>query len=1129
MKHQKVALLKDDALWYKDAIIYQLHVKSFFDSNNDGVGDFPGLLSKLDYIAELGVDVIWLLPFYPSPRRDDGYDISDYRGVHQDYGTLNDFKRFIHEAHARGLRVITELVINHTSDQHPWFQRARLAKPGSNHRDYYVWSDTDKKYEDTRIIFNDTETSNWTHDPVAGAYYWHRFYSHQPDLNFDNPKVLQEVLSVMKFWLEMGVDGLRLDAIPYLVERDGTNNENLPETHTVLKKIRASLDAAFPNRMLLAEANQWPEDVQEYFGQGDECHMAFHFPLMPRIYMAIASEDRFPITDIMRQTPEIPEGCQWAIFLRNHDELTLEMVTDKERDYLWNTYASDRRARINMGIRRRLAPLLERDRRRIELINSLLLSMPGTPVIYYGDEIGMGDNIHLGDRDGVRTPMQWSSDRNGGFSRADPEQLVLPPVMGSLYGFDAVNVEAQSRDPHSLLNWMRRMLVTRRAKQAFGRGRVRFLKPANRKVLAYLRELDGEAPLLCVANLSSAPQAVELDLSEFAGHVPVELTADSAFPPIGQLTYLLTLPPYGFYWFNLCAGAARPTWSTMPSEQLSEFVTFVVRKGVQLPSADAQQRTLETEVLPTYLGMRRWFAAKDAKLLAVRLPYYTLMAPGIANLMLAEVEVDLQTKQGTRTDRYFLPMGICWDGSTTSPLPQQLAFARLRSGRTVGHLTDAFALRELPEAMLRMLRENARVQTPQGEVRFEPSSALDAVKFAEPLEIRWLSAEQSNSSLVIDEQAVLKLVRRIVPGIHPEAEVSRYLTERGFANTAPLLGEVVRVDEHGTPNTLAILQGYIENQGDAWNWALDYLRRVTHDLAVAVSMDANTNATPARSEEYHDSIENYGAMVGSIGKRLGELHALLAQPSDNPAFAPEVASAADIKGWVDETHALLSESLDILTHSLDKLDPDGRALAESLLARRVKLLAAVGKIVGKKPQALKTRIHGDFHLGQVLVAQLDAYLIDFEGEPARPVDERRRKMSPFRDVAGLLRSLSYAGAAAMPAELAPLPATDRRRALLERFSARAREHFLEAYRQEIAKAPQPLADAATEGALIDLFLVEKAAYEIRYEAANRPTWLNLPIRGLAALAARLLGDTSTSAASDVAGNTEFDGDEDHAG
>jgi maltose alpha-D-glucosyltransferase / alpha-amylase len=569
-----------DPLWYKDAVIYQLHVKSFMDSNGDGIGDFRGLREKLDYIVELGVTAIWLLPFYPSPLKDDGYDIAEYRAVNPDYGDMNDVKALIKAAHERGLRVITELVINHTSDQHPWFQRARRAKPGSAARDFYVWSDSDEKYDGTRIIFLDTEKSNWTWDEEAGAYYWHRFYSHQPDLNFDNPRVLEAVIKVMRFWLDLGIDGLRLDAVPYLIEREGTNNENLPETHDILKKIRAEIDANYPDRMLLAEANQWPEDTQEYFGEnGNECHMAFHFPLMPRMYMAIAREDRFPITDIMRQTPEIPPNCQWAIFLRNHDELTLEMVTDSERDYLWDFYAADRRARINLGIRRRLAPLLQRDRRRIELMNSLLLSMPGTPVIYYGDEIGMGDNIFLGDRDGVRTPMQWSPDRNGGFSRADPERLILPPIQDPLYGFTSVNVETNLRDPHSLLNWMRRMLGLRSSTKAFGRGTLKFLRPGNRKVLAYLRSHEDET-ILCVVNLSRASQAVELDLREFERCVPVEMLGGEAFPPIGELPYLLTLPPYGFYWFTLKGESAAPVWHADLPEQMPEYATVVMRRGL---------------------------------------------------------------------------------------------------------------------------------------------------------------------------------------------------------------------------------------------------------------------------------------------------------------------------------------------------------------------------------------------------------------------------------------------------------------------------------------------------------------------------------------------------------------------
>ncbi|MDP3327010.1 maltose alpha-D-glucosyltransferase, partial [Parvibaculum sp.] len=609
---------EDDALWYKDAVVYQLHVKSFFDANNDGIGDFAGLMRKLDYIADLGVTAIWLLPFYPSPRRDDGYDIGEYRDVSPDYGSMDEARAFVDAAHARGIRVITELVINHTSDQHPWFQAARRAPAGSPERNFYVWSDNDRDYAGTRIIFCDTEKSNWTWDEEAQAYFWHRFYSHQPDLNFDNPAVLAEVLSVMHFWLDAGVDGLRLDAIPYLIEREGTSNENLPETHDVLKRIRADLDAHYTGRVLLAEANMWPEDTQQYFGTGsDECHMAFHFPLMPRMYMAVAQEDRFPITDIMRQTPDIPENCQWAIFLRNHDELTLEMVTDAERDYLWDTYAADRRARINLGIRRRLAPLMERDRRRIELMNALLLTMPGTPVLYYGDEIGMGDNVYLGDRDGVRTPMQWAPDRNGGFSLADPATLALPPIMDPLYGFQAVNVEAQERDRHSLLNWLKRMLAVRREHQAFGRGTQRFLRPANRKVLAYLREYKGDI-ILCVANLSRTAQAVELDLIDYEGHALVELSGGAAFPAIGQLPYLLTLPPYGFLWFRLSLDATGPDWSSGAPGLEVERYTFVLRPALTDVVQGANLDALEKDVLPGYLPHRRWFGAKGEKIHRVR-------------------------------------------------------------------------------------------------------------------------------------------------------------------------------------------------------------------------------------------------------------------------------------------------------------------------------------------------------------------------------------------------------------------------------------------------------------------------------------------------------------------------------
>ncbi|MGO9576324.1 MAG: maltose alpha-D-glucosyltransferase [Terriglobales bacterium] len=541
--------LNRDVLWYKDAIIYQVHVRTFHDSNGDGIGDFQGLEGKLDYLQKLGINAIWLMPFFPSPLRDDGYDISDYNAVHSSYGTLEDFRKFLGSAHDRGIRVIIELVLNHTSDQHPWFQESRSSQDNPR-RDWYVWSDIDSRYKGARIIFLDTEKSNWAWDPISKSFYWHRFFSHQPDLNYDNPAVREQMWNVMKFWLEMGVDAFRVDAVPYLVEREGTNCENLPETHAVLKELRRKLDENFPGRMLLAEAKQWPVDLRPYFGDGDEIHMAFHFPLMPRMFMGLKLEDRKPITEILQQTPEIPPSCQWSLFLRNHDELTLEMVTDLERDYMYDSYASSKMMRLNLGIRRRLAPLLDNDRRRIELMNGMLMSLPGTPIIYYGDEIGMGDNINLGDRNGVRTPMQWSGETNGGFSTAAPERLYAPLIQDPVYGYPAVNVLRQKASEHSLLNWMQLIITVRTSTAVFGRGSIEFLYPANHRILAYVRRLGNES-VLVVNNLSSSAQAVELDLRRYKGGIPIEMFGKNMFPRVGDLPYLLTLGPYQFYWFRL--------------------------------------------------------------------------------------------------------------------------------------------------------------------------------------------------------------------------------------------------------------------------------------------------------------------------------------------------------------------------------------------------------------------------------------------------------------------------------------------------------------------------------------------------------------------------------------------------
>jgi maltose alpha-D-glucosyltransferase/alpha-amylase len=1086
-----------DPLWYKDAVIYQLHVKSFFDANGDGIGDFAGAIEKLDYIAELGVNTVWLLPFYPSPRRDDGYDIADYRGVHPDYGVLADVRRFIAEAHARGLRVVTELVLNHTSDQHPWFQRARHAKPGSWAREFYVWSDTDTRYAGTRIIFVDTEKSNWSWDPIANAYYWHRFYSHQPDLNFDNPRVMTAMLAVLRFWLEIGVDGFRLDAVPYLVEREGTSNENLPETHAVLKRIRAEVDRAFPGRMLLAEANQWPEDVQQYFGNGEECNMAFHFPLMPRMYMALAQEDRFPITDILRQTPDIPAGCQWAIFLRNHDELTLEMVTEKERGYLWQQYAADARARLNLGIRRRLAPLLQRDRRRIELLNSLLLSMPGAPVIYYGDEIGMGDNIHLGDRDGVRTPMQWSLDRNGGFSQADPAALVLPPIMDSLYGFQSVNVEAQARDQHSLLNWMRRMLSIRKQQRAFGRGGLRLLYPSNRRVFAYLREYRDEAAgvtdtILCVANVSRSAQAVELELGAFSGSVPVEMLGGATFPPIGQLPYLLTLPPYGFYWFVLASAAHMPAWHTPVPAPMPELNTFVVRSSLEELLVDPARRVLEHEVLPVWLPKRRWFGGKDERLEQTSIAEVSAV-PGIAPPVLL-TEIDARTTRGTQ--RYLLPFGFISEDDVTAALPQQLALARVRRGARIGVLTDASSLDGFARRVTELLKADAVVSTPSGELRFRSTPRLAGLNFAPDAEVRRSPTEQSNTSVIVGQQMIIKLFRRLHVGIHPEAEMGRYLGDKGFENIAPLLGEFSRLGAQGELFVYGVAQGFLFNQGDAWAWTQNTLERVIQSIIVmpeGIVID-----------EHLEPIREFETAAAILGRRLGEMHGVLAEPTDNPDFSPRTATAEDCAAWAESVRAQLEAALRTLEHERD-WTPDESALSQGLRERAAALLAALPRLAQAGVGTLIMRIHGDLHLGQALVSQGDVYFIDFEGEPARPLAQRRGKSSPWRDVAGMLRSFDYAAALAGGAGGAGQSegVMTRKRIIIERFRQVVGKAFLNAYRQASEVVPQLAMSEPARRALLDLFLLEKAAYELNYEAANRPTWLNVPLRGLAAIATRL--------------------------
>jgi maltose alpha-D-glucosyltransferase/alpha-amylase len=1082
--------MANDPLWYKDAIIYQLHVKAFLDSSGDGIGDFAGLTRKLDYLVDLGVTAIWLLPFYPSPLRDDGYDIADYMSVNPAFGTMRDFRQLVREAHRRGLKVITELVINHTSDQHPWFQRARKAPPESRFRNYYVWSDIDQKYEGTRIIFCDTEKSNWAWDPEAKAYYWHRFFSHQPDLNFDNPRVFVEVTRIMRFWLDIGVDGLRLDAVPYLVEREGTNNENLPETHSVLKRLRQWLDDHYPDRMFLAEANQWPEDVLPYFGDGDECHMAFHFPLMPRMYMALAREDRYPISDIMRQTPDIPDSCQWALFLRNHDELTLEMVTDAERDYLWQFYAAEPRARINLGIRRRLAPLLEGDRRKIELLNSLLMSMPGTPIIYYGDEIGMGDNIFLGDRNGVRTPMQWSPDRNAGFSKADPERLYLPPIMDSVYGFEAINVEAQLRQSSSLLNWMRRLTTVRKAHNAMGRGSLIFLYPRNRKVLAYLRS-EGTQTVLCVANMSRAPQSAELDMSGFKGRVPVELLGRSAFPPIGELPYFITLPGYGFYWFMLADEAEAPKWYEPYVTALPEFRTLVLSRGWD-SILDANNGTVLTQnILPDFLPNQRWFGGKGQRIVSVTLADAAEYRSAGSDFLIASIDVTLE---GGTVQQYLLPLGIAWETKTYDPLTQLQSFtlARARLGPRVGALHDAMASPAFVQAILRGIRAAVDVPTLRGgHILFQPTKALAEIPSVGEPAVERLGGEQSNTSVLIGDEMILKALRRLQPGIHPEVEIGRYLTEvAGFKNTPPMLGWVEMIDAKGEPTAIFVLQGFVRNQGDGWSFALDYLDRVLGQLEmVPISIEVDV-------EDLHAM---FRGLSQTLGTRIGELHQAFALPVEDPAFQPEPVTESDVLSWkasiglqAAQAHSALQRVFETGT-----LAPDARFDVETLLSRWAEVDKTIEAALPNIPEINKTRLHGDMHLGQVVVVRDDFHILDFEGEPLRSMDERRAKHSPLRDVAGMVRSFNYAAKTALQQRGNHRP--EKRKQLVRGINEWERQMivtFLDSYRVASAGCSSIPTDDATFQRLLDFFLLEKALYEICYEAANRPDWIIIPVYGV---------------------------------
>lgn len=1096
-----------DALWYKDAVIYQAHVRAFLDSTNDGVGDFPGLTQKLEYLHGLGINCLWLLPFYPSPLRDDGYDIADYENIHPSYGTLEDFDRFIEEAHRLGIRVITELVINHTSDQHPWFQAARRAPAGSRARDYYVWSDTNQKYQGVRIIFTDTERSNWQWDDTAKAYYWHRFFHHQPDLNFDSPDVLAAVIGVMQFWFDRGVDGLRLDAVPYLIEREGTICENLDETHEVLKKIRAALDARYPDRMLLAEANQWPADVRPYFGDGDECHMAFHFPLMPRMFMGVRQEDRHPITEILRQTPEIPDTCQWAMFLRNHDELTLEMVTDEERDYMYQAYAADPQMRINVGIRRRLAPLLENSRRRIELLNALLFSMPGTPVIYYGDEIGMGDNIYLGDRNGVRTPMQWTGDRNGGFSRADPARLYAPPIMDPVYGYQALNVEAQERAPYSLLNWMKRMIGLRKQSTVFGRGTIEFLPAQTRKVLPYVRRYRDET-VLCVANLARSVQPIELDLSRFKGMTPVEMLGLTEFPRIGDLPYFLTLAPYSFYWFRLEQAPPAITARVAPETATGAPNLPALLVGAAWETLlDGNVRTLiERDMLLPFLQRQRWFGGKSKGSRAARLIDWGLVRRGPQPLFVTIVEVEFE--DGSR-ERYFLPLTVCaYDDVKGLEERSPNAILAHVTGARKGVLFDAWLDDRYARTLLDALEREERIATKRGSVRAVKTAAFAGIRggAGEDLRITRMVVDQSNTSVVYGDRLILKLFRRLQAGINPDYEIGRQLTERaGFARVPPVAGAFEYTGLETEPSTLAMMQQLVHSQGDGWAHTLDEIARFYEDIDAEAAPPGGHGAgatyreliASEPPERVARAMGSYLGTAATLGRRTAEMHLALASDTMDPAFAPEPLTHVDLERLSATAAAQAQKAFDTFSATSLNLPADLRSSAHLLRQSRETLLERIRSVAHLEFVASKIRVHGDYHLGQVLWCEEDFVILDFEGEPARPIMERRLKQSPLKDVAGMMRSFSYAAYAGLFVHVTSRPAElDRIEPWARIWQRNAAAAFLRSYFTTAAGALfVPAADSQRD-ALLQFFVLDKALYELDYELNNRPDWVRIPLRGI---------------------------------
>ncbi len=1078
-----------DALWYKDAIIYQLHVRSFYDSNGDGIGDFKGLIQKLDYIKSLGVNTIWLLPFYPSPLKDGGYDIADFTGIHPDYGTLADFRRFIREAHKMGLRIITELVLNHTSMEHKWFQRARKAKPGNVYRDYYVWSDTPDKYVDARIIFKDFEVSNWTYDHAAGAYYWHRFYSHQPDLNFENPRVQQEIFKVLDFWFKIGVDGFRLDAVPYLYEAEGTNCENLPETHAYLKRLRKYVDEKYDDRLLLAEANQWPSDASEYFGDGDECHMAFHFPVMPRLFMALRMEDRFPVVDILEQTPRIPDNCQWAIFLRNHDELTLEMVSDEERDYMYRAFARDPRKRVNVGIRRRLFPLLGGDERSIELLNILLLSLPGTPILYYGDEIGMGDNYYLGDRDGVRTPMQWSPDKNGGFSNTDPQRLFLPLVIDPDYHYNSVNVENQEKNPSSFLWWYRRVIAKRSQYISLGRGTLKFVNTSNPKVLAFVRSY-GEESILIVVNLSRYSQYAELDLSEYSGATPVEAFSRNDFPAISDEPWPVPMQFKNYFWFEL-----------RKQDTLAQPITLEQKPPIRIHMDEWGRMDIDLqhaikERLYKYLIHIKWFRGDTRKLRKINIIDVVKVAEKTNAPYLFIIELDLI--EGKK-DIYLMPISLALNnnaGEIQSRNPRSVVASAVVDGEE-GIMYDGTADKSLQESFFDLIRRRSRLKGLQGSINAKSGSLLKQKHNAsEPLLPHQVTSRQTNSAIVYGDKFFLKIYRSPQEGENPDVEIMKHLTRKtDFKHIPAYLG---RLDYRNTKledTSIAMLMELIPNVGKAWEMTQTAIESFFDKLLS--EKESYDRVGQVNTNELDELIGSFFLeMVAVLARRTAEMHMALTSLKDYSGFEVEPFSLLYQKSLYQAIRTYVKRSFFTIEAMKDNVAEQHQSLLREILDSEDVFLSHIRKwLETKKITALKIRIHGNYKLDKVLFTGKDFKIVNFEGELEQSFSTRKIKHSPLKDVASMLSSFHYAiyKGYFVRKEFVPVDSYYLR-TLLEQWYQKIASTFLDEYLSNIHPAGIIPADDEQRQNLLNFYMFEKAVQELKHFVNYEPDSLVIPLK-----------------------------------